>query len=151
MAQPLIHRLRARGWRITPQRRAVAETLAGEHVHMTVEQVLAGARRIVPEISQATVYNALNELVALGEVQEVRVIGGPALYDPNVGDGHHHLVCRGCSLVFDVHPAGLDALRLPRAERHGVRVEGTEVVFWGTCSSCAERSAGARAGAATAS
>jgi Fur family transcriptional regulator, stress-responsive regulator len=108
---------------------------------MSVDQVLAAARRIVPEISQATVYNALNELVSLGEVQELRVGGGPNLYDPNVGNGHHHLACRRCGLVFDVHPVGLDGLRLGRPDRYGFEVDDVDVTFWGTCSACAERSA----------
>jgi len=38
----LADRLVARGWRITPQRRAVLVALEGEHVHLSAEQVLAG-------------------------------------------------------------------------------------------------------------
>jgi Fur family ferric uptake transcriptional regulator len=126
---------------MTPQRRAVAEVLAGEHVHLTAEQVLAAARRIVPEVSQATVYNTLNELVAMGEVNEVRVGRTASQYDPNVRDGHHHLVCTRCGMVFDVHPAGLDGVALSRAERHGFSLGHVELTFRGVCSSCAERSA----------
>jgi Fur family ferric uptake transcriptional regulator len=140
MPAPLIDRLRERGWRMTPQRRAVAEALAGEHVHLTAEQALAAARRIVPEVSQATVYNTLNDLVAMGEVQEVRVAGRSTRYDPNVGSDHHHLVCRACGLVLDVHAAGAAALELSRPDRHGFVVDAVDVTFWGTCASCAERS-----------
>jgi Fur family ferric uptake transcriptional regulator len=136
---PLLDRLRERVWRLTPQRRAVATVLDGEHVHLTAEQVLAGARRIVPELSQATVYNTLNELVAMGEVNEVRVRGTASQYDPNVGDDHHHLVCRSCGMVYDVHPAGLGSLVLARNERHGFSVDQLEVTFRGVCSLCAER------------
>ena len=62
-------RLEARGWRITPQRRAVIGALEGEHVHLSAEQVHAAARRAVPEVSLATVYNTLNELVSHGRDQ----------------------------------------------------------------------------------
>jgi Fe2+ or Zn2+ uptake regulation protein len=137
MADALIDRLRSRNWRLTPQRRAVAEALVGDHVHLTADQVLTAARLIVPEVSQATVYNTLNEFVALGEVQEVRVAGAASRYDPNVGDRHHHLVCRTCNSVFDVRPAGVDALTLRRDERHGFKVEDVDVTFWGTCAACA--------------
>jgi Fur family ferric uptake transcriptional regulator len=138
----LLDRLRDRGWRLTPQRRAVASVLHGEHLHLTAEQVLAGARRIVPELSQATVYNTLNELVAMGEVNEVRVRGTASQYDPNVGDDHHHLVCRACGMVYDVHPEGLDGLRLARAERHGFSLDHVEVTFRGLCTPCAEGGGG---------
>jgi Fur family transcriptional regulator, stress-responsive regulator len=132
----LLDRLRARGWRLTAQRRAVAEALAGDHVHASADQVFAGARRIVPEISLATVYNTLNELVTMGEVTELRLAGTSTLYDPNTTVVHHHLVCRGCGAVLDVHPIGVDTVSLPRRERHGYTVDDVEVVFRGLCPSC---------------
>jgi Fur family transcriptional regulator, stress-responsive regulator len=140
VAQALVDRLQARRWRITPQRRAVISTLQGEHVHLSAEQVLAGARRVVPEISLATVYNTLNELAAMGEISEVRLADGTTRYDPKIGPDHHHLVCEGCGLIFDVEPGGVDGLDLPRAQRYGMTVDSVEVVFRGRCSSCAEHS-----------
>ena len=137
-AAPLLDRLRERGWRITPQRRAVAEALAGEHVHLTADQVHAAARRIIPEVSLATVYNTLNELVAMEEISEIRVADGTARYDPNVGARHHHLVCEGCGLIFDVHPRGVEGMSLPPAQRYGMRIDAVEVVFRGRCSNCVE-------------
>lgn len=132
-----LERIRSRGWRITPQRRAVACALEGAHVHLTAEELHAAARGIVPEISLATVYNALNELAMMGEVREVRVAGGSVRYDPNVDVAHHHLVCDTCGLIMDVNPRGTDQLRLPRSDQHGFRVAAVEVVFRGTCRRCA--------------
>jgi Fur family transcriptional regulator, stress-responsive regulator len=136
---PLPDRLDSRGWRITPQRRAVISALRGEHVHLSADQILAGARRVVPEVSLATVYNTLNELVSMGEISEIRLADGTARYDPKVGPDHHHLVCEGCGLTFDVAPDGVDGLSLPPAERYGMAVDTVEVVFRGRCSACAER------------
>jgi Fur family transcriptional regulator, stress-responsive regulator len=132
----LPERLRARGWRITPQRRAVVSALAGEHVHRTAEQVHAAARALVPEVSLATIYNTLNDLVAMGEISELRVADGSARFDPKVGPGHHHLVCGGCNRIFDVEPRGTDAIDLPSEQRHGMRIDAVEIVFRGRCSAC---------------
>ncbi len=140
MPASLTERLEARHWRITPQRRAVVEALGGEHVHLSAEQVHAGARRIVPEVSLATVYNTLNELTGMGEISEIRLSDGTTRFDPKIGPGHHHLVCEGCGLTFDVEPRGTDGLSLPRAQRYGMTVDTVEVVFRGRCSSCAEHS-----------
>jgi len=41
---PLLDRLRALGWRLTPQRRVIAEVMGGDHVHLTAEEVLERAR-----------------------------------------------------------------------------------------------------------
>ncbi len=138
MDAPLADRLQARGWRITPQRRAVISVLHGEHVHLSAEQVLAGARRVVPEVSLATVYNTLNELASMGEISEIRLSDGTTRYDPKIGPDHHHLVCEGCGLTFDVDPTGVGGLTLPPDQRFGMTVAQVEVVFRGLCSNCAE-------------
>ena len=139
MAVALPDRLAARGWRITPQRRAVLSALEGEHVHLSADQVHAAARRVVPEVSLATVYNTLNELISMGEISEVRLADGTTRYDPKTGPDHHHLVCEGCGLTFDVAPRGVAGLSLPRGQRHGMAVDMVEVVFRGRCRSCAGR------------
>jgi Fur family ferric uptake transcriptional regulator len=108
----LIERVSAReNWRLTAQRRVVAEVLDGQHVHLSADEVLERAQRRLPEISLATIYNTLNELVAMGEVRAFRGRAGGVRYDPNA-DGHHHLVCDGCGAIFDVSPAGVEGLAL---------------------------------------
>lgn len=132
----LLERLRARGWRITPQRRVVAEVLRGEHVHRSAEEVHDRARRRLPELSLATVYNTLNELVAMGELQEVlRIRWGEALR-PDVTVPHQHLACVECGELRDVHPRGVEGLRLPPPERHGFEILTVDVVFRGRCPNC---------------
>jgi Fur family transcriptional regulator, stress-responsive regulator len=131
-----LDRLRARRWRLTPQRRVVAQALHGEHCHLTAEEVLTRARAQLPEVSLATVYNTLNELVAMGEVLEVTAGGGPRRYDPNVGEVHHHLVCSGCGDLRDVRPSGQDELQLPISDHHGFRVDQVDIVFRGLCPAC---------------
>jgi Fur family ferric uptake transcriptional regulator len=134
-------RLRRRGWRITPQRRAVAEALSGDDLHLTADEVFTRARQIVPEISRATVYNTLRELIEMGELQEVQVSPGPTLYDPNAHHRHHHLVCSRCGRIYDVYPRGVDELSLADADKRGFELDHVEVVFYGTCASCEDTDA----------
>lgn len=134
-------RLRERGWRVTPQRRAVVDALEGEHVHLTADEVHRRARETRPEISLATVYNALNELVAMGEVAEVRYTAGPARYDPNVATAHHHLLCTTCGTLLDVAARDITVSPLPADDRLGFEVRSVHVLFRGTCAPCASRGA----------
>ncbi|MFB6810872.1 Fur family transcriptional regulator [Streptomyces sp. NPDC056387] len=133
----LLERLRGRGWRMTSQRRVVAEVLDGDHVHLTADEVHARAAERLPEISRATVYNALGELVALGEVAELATDGRAKRYDPNAHHPHHHLVCSRCGTIRDVHPAGDPLADLPPEERFGFLVSKAEVTYRGLCPSCA--------------
>lgn len=134
----LLTRLRERGWRLSPQRRVVAESFAGAHVHLSAEEVLDLARARLPEISRATVYNTLKELVSLGELAEVDVTGGARRYDPNVGEDHDHLVCDGCHAIRDV-PASRGRTGVAGPDRAGYVLTGIEITYRGVCPSCARR------------
>ena len=133
----LLERLRGRGWRMTSQRRVVAEVLDGDHVHLTADEVHARAAERLPEISRATVYNTLRELVSLSEVIEVSTDGRAKRYDPNAHRPHQHLVCSDCGTIRDVHPLGNPLAGLPAEERFGFTVSEVEVTYRGLCPSCA--------------
>lgn len=133
----LLERLRERGWRMTAQRRVVAEVLDGEHVHLTADQVHARAVAKLPEISRATVYNTLGEMVVLGEVREVSTGRRAKRYDPNAHRPHQHLVCTQCGSIRDVHPAGDPLTNLPQTERFGFIISNVEVTYRGLCPACA--------------
>ncbi len=121
---------------MTPQRRAVTEVLDGEHLHLTAEAVHSRAQDRLPEISLATVYNTLNELVAMGEVLVISGAGGAKRYDSNARLDHHHLVCTSCGELRDVFPRGRSALGLEASDKHGYDVTGVDIVFRGVCPNC---------------
>jgi Fe2+ or Zn2+ uptake regulation protein len=132
--EPLVDRLRRRGWRLTAQRRVIAEVLAGEHVHLTADEVFERSRAILPEVSRATVYNTLNELTGMGELHEMAHADGRKRYDPNVDQRHHHLVCVDCGRMLDVTA---DDPLLPAEQRHGFELLDVQVTFRARCPDCA--------------
>ncbi|GAB3646703.1 Fur family transcriptional regulator [Streptomyces sparsus] len=134
----LLERLRERGWRLTAQRRVVAEVLNGDHVHYTADEVHARATERLPEIARATVYNTLSELVSIGEVIEVSTDGRAKRYDPNAHHTHQHLVCSRCGTMRDVHPSEDPLAALPEGERFGFRVSEATVTYRGICPECAD-------------
>ncbi len=132
----LLERLRGRGWRMTSQRRVVAEVLDGDHVHLTADEVHALAVGRLPEISRATVYNTLGEMVSLGEVTELSTDGRAKRYDPNAHRPHQHLVCSGCGVIRDVHPVGDPLTDLPPDQRYGFTVSAAAITYRGLCPGC---------------
>jgi Fur family transcriptional regulator, stress-responsive regulator len=111
----------------------VAEVLAGDHVHLTADAIYSKAQGLLPEISLATVYNTLNELVDMGEVLEISTGDGPKRYDPNTTVAHHHLYCVGCGALRDVSPEGTDQLALATSQQHGFELLDIDIVFRGRC------------------
>jgi Fe2+ or Zn2+ uptake regulation protein len=135
--ETLLERLRHRNWRITSQRRAIAQVLQGEHVHLTADQIYERASARLPELSRASVYNTLNELRDLGEVLEMTVDTGAKRYDPNISDHHQHMVCDRCGSTWDVSLSGERGLALPESERRGFAIRNVQIIFRGLCQSCA--------------
>ena len=122
------------GLRMTPQRRAVwAAFRGGARGHLTADEVYEFARHELPELSRATVYNSLAELVRVELLQAVKGFGA-VRYDPNLDPDHHHFRRLRCGNFYDVHLQGIENLRL-LSERKFV-IERRTVILEGYCPLC---------------
>ena len=90
----------------------------------------------VGHISLQAVYEGLHALTAAGLVRRIEPAGSPALYEGRVGDNHHHVVCRSCSVVADVDCAVGDAPCLTASDDNGLSIGEAEVIYWGLCPTC---------------
>lgn len=127
-------KIRAAGLRVTPQRRAVWSAFgSGEGGHLAADEVFVRARRGLPELSRATVYNTLAAFVEAGMLQAVESRGA-VLYDPNPDPDHHHFRCRGCDRLYDVHVEGVEDLRIVGGR--GFAVDRKAVLLRGLCPLC---------------
>src|ERR1700675_1524789 len=97
----LNERLMTSGFRFTPQREHVYSVLLKRRGHSTAEAVFIRAKREMPDISMATVYNCLDALVKCGMVREVSLERGAARFCPNMQE-HCHFYCDACESVFDI-------------------------------------------------
>jgi Fur family transcriptional regulator, stress-responsive regulator len=128
--------LHAAGYRVTPQRLIIHQTLVDLGRHVDAEELLVAAGERLPNVSLPTVYASLEALEEAGLVRRVAAGRGRALYDARPVD-HHHLVCRRCGAVEDLD------LRVPldraiaTARGHGFAADGAEVVVHGLCARCA--------------
>ncbi len=126
----------SRGFKMTPQRRAIVDYLQSAHHHPTADEILQAVNRKFPMTSRATVYNTLNWLKEEGLVKEV-FEGGHVRFDPNTGS-HHHFVCRKCGKVEDVDRELVGGMKLGSLSG-GQKVELFEVTLRGLCAGCQKK------------
>jgi Fe2+ or Zn2+ uptake regulation protein len=129
----LSERLATSGFRFTAQRRCVYDVLLAERDHPTAEDVFVRAKRAMPEISHATVYNCLDALVACGLARQVQLERGAARFCPNMEE-HCHYFCDECGEVFDVM-LPTDGTLLPKPK--GFKVDHYDIAAHGQCAQCA--------------
>jgi Fe2+ or Zn2+ uptake regulation protein len=128
---------RQRGLKVTPQRQRIFELLASNKDHPTAESMYALVGANMPTVSRKTVYQTLNDLAAMGEIQQFELGTGARRFDPNV-DSHHHLVCSECGKVQDVWNDD-HLLSITEAQRKGFTVWRAEVIFRGLCDECSQK------------
>jgi len=133
--EPLRHRLRDAGLRVTAPRVAVLEWLTG-HPHTTADQVAAAVRNRLGSVSTQAVYDVLNAFARARLIRRIEPAGSPARFETRTGDNHHHLVCRACGRTEDVDCVLGVAPCLSPASAVGYLVDEAEVVFWGMCPDC---------------
>jgi len=122
--------LEAAGCRFTRQRAAVYSHLERVDDHPTTDEIYRAVRRILPTISLATVYNALEALVKSRLATRLTYGDGSARYDCR-GDDHYHLrdvvtgEVRDLPAEFDPHLLEkLDPRLLEQLRRAGLEVTG---------------------------
>ena len=133
--QHLTERLSTSGFRFTPQRQQVYDVILHKRDHPTAEEVFIRAKKAMPDISHATVYNCLDALVKCGLVRQVQLQRGATRFCPNMEE-HCHYYCDACGEVFDV-PLQKDSTAMPRPA--GFLVDHYDIAVHGRCASCAAR------------
>jgi len=127
--------LRARGYRLTPQRQLVLEAVA-EIGHATPEEIAAAVRRTASGCNISTVYRTLELLEELGLVRHTHLGHGAPTYSMAGTEDHVHLVCRDCEGVEEV-PAEVVAEVVSRmSDERGFTVDVGHFTLFGRCREC---------------
>jgi Fe2+ or Zn2+ uptake regulation protein len=94
------------------------------------------SRESLPAVSHQAVYDSLHTLTEVGLLRCIKPSGSVARYERRIGDNHHHLVCRSCSLIVDVDCTIGQAPCLTPSHDAGFVIDQAEVTFWGLCPDC---------------
>ncbi|NTV62486.1 MAG: transcriptional repressor [Oscillochloris sp.] len=134
----LIHRLRARGHRLTPQRRLVLEALQHGHHHMSADEIAQRISTHYPSISvdPTTIYRTLRWLRDADLVSETSLGQNYMVYALRGSHDHHHLVCEHCGRVIEIAPDLLEPTRKEIQSRYGFAARLDHIAIFGLCMQC---------------
>lgn len=126
----LSEKLGQSGLRATRQRELIYGILLERRDHPTAEEVFARAKRDMPSISLATVYNCLETLVQCNLVKPVNFEREPTRYCPNQRE-HAHFHDEATGHVVDVDLDARTLARLRAVLPEGFEATSVHVTFRG--------------------
>ncbi len=120
---------------LTKQRQTVLQVIQEAHEHLTANEVFDNARRLLPGISFATVYNSLRYLKNEGLIAEVRFGADCTRYDRKLAR-HDHAICNDCGKLVDLELPVPAALVKKAAELSKFEADSVELILRGRCPDC---------------
>jgi len=121
------------------KRQAILGAIRSTVTHPTAEWVYQTLKPDYPDLSLGTVYRNLAQFKNDGVIMSVGIVNGQERYDGNTKP-HTHFVCSSCGAVIDI-PGEFITKEVSDevAEKHHFKVQSSEVLFHGVCSSCLQR------------
>jgi Fur family peroxide stress response transcriptional regulator len=120
---------------LTPQRRAVLRVVGESDEHLTAGEIFEAAKRVLPAISFATVYNSLKYLKEAGLISEISFGNGASRYD-RVTARHDHALCSRCGKLVDFDLEETPQLMRAAARHSRFKPESIHLTLIGVCPVC---------------
>jgi len=128
--------LRAKGYRLTPQRELVLRAV--ERLgHATPDEVLKEVHAESQAVNISTIYRNLELLEELGLVRHSHITDRAPTYHSTSLPQHVHLVCRSCHRIIDASPEEIEPLTEALRKNHGFKTDVGHLTVFGTCKECA--------------
>jgi Fur family transcriptional regulator, ferric uptake regulator len=135
MTQAWDNALRARGYRVTPQRQLVLAAVT-KLEHATPEEIWADVQQTASGVNISTIYRALELLEQLGLVTHTHLGHGAPRYHLAAEAEHVHLVCAECGRITQVAPEAVAPLVSALADDYGFQTDVGHLTVFGRCESC---------------
>ena len=120
---------------LTRQREVILQVIRDADEHLAANEIFDNAKRLLPTISFATVYNSLRYLKESGHIAEISFGNGASRYD-SLTTRHDHAICTKCGKLVDMEIELPDEIVNFAAELSKFKLESIELTLRGLCPEC---------------
>lgn len=113
------------------------ETLSASKSALTAQEL----HERLEKVGLATVYRNLGRLEEHGEIDSIRRPNGETAYRACGHGHHHHLICRDCGTVVEVHDCSLGEWSRKIGDEYGFSGIEHQAELIGTCERCNKKRA----------
>jgi len=119
--------------KVTPQRLRIIKMLE-EHGHLNIDELYKQMLKEFPNVSLATIYKNINQMIENKIIQEVKLPQIKSVYEL-IKEPHLHMVCNVCFSVQDIM-IGTDKIIKEAEKVSGYKIEDSFITFRGVCPKC---------------
>lgn len=127
--------LKAKGLKLTPQRRLIVDIIHDAASHLTAEDIIDGVQKKMPGVNKSTIYRTLDLLEESGCVYKSETHDQSIYHHAEEGH-HHHLVCHICGKTIECQENLFSSIEKTLAKNYNFQVNFKHMVLSGLCADC---------------
>jgi len=134
--EDVLRNLREAGYRRTPQREIILETIYALGSHFSAEQVYRAVHARSSYINRSTIHRTLELFRDIGMLLELRTNNGQTEYELASAGHHHHLICKSCGRMIELSDRYLASLEQTLLADYGFNAQIEHLAIFGHCADC---------------
>ncbi|MCC2684848.1 MAG: Fur family transcriptional regulator [Paenibacillaceae bacterium] len=136
IVEEIVRSMADKGWRITGQRRRLAELFASAEGYLSAKDVYEHMRIEFAGISFDTVYRNLRLLSDMGVLEQFHLADGIKFRARCLMHHHHHMICLGCERTYTFEFCPMK--HLPELPEH-FQIRHHRFDIFGYCDECSPK------------
>ncbi len=123
--------------RYTKTKKFISNEIFGLSDHFEVETFIDHLRAKTKDVSRATVYRTIKQLLDAGLLQKISTKDGKVFYEQSRPKNEHaHLICNICGKIFEMHDKQLRKRIDTYCDNMDFNVEYQSIHIYGECKQC---------------
>lgn len=137
LEEMMIEAMREKGWRITEQRKCLAQLFSKKDSYLSPMDVYEAMSKKFTGISYDTIYRNLRQLHDLGVLEQYHFSEGVKFKGCHLTSHHHHAICMSCKKSFPIDFCPIEnAPNLPSS----FKIVTHNFEIYGQCQDCTSSS-----------
>lgn len=126
--------------RYTATKKLIATEIFDLTDHFEVENFIDHLRAKTKNISRATVYRTIKQLLDAGLLQKISTRDGKVFYEQSRPQNEHaHVICNQCGKIFEMHEPKINTLIEKYCKNMKFEIDYQSIHVYGICQLCIEK------------
>jgi len=127
------------GSRYSTQKQRIASAIFNTTHHFEIEDFIVSMRKEGKDLSRATIYRTVKQLLEAQLIQKITTQDGKVLYERNIETHQHdHLICSKCGSIFELISTKITQYIDEYCQTINFKPDYRSLHIYGICNTCAD-------------